>query len=458
MHRFINVHTNAFVMEERHRRLLIKQNPWWQDKKTETSKFERDLLGKLLGYIKYKQIIAIVGLRRVGKTTLMKQIIKKLNAKKNNICYISFDDIDFQKYEIAEDLINYFLEFSDKKQERYLFLDEIQKLPNWADLLKVYYDTEENLKVIVSGSASLEIQECKETLAGRILTFNLPILTFKEFVRYFIGGEEISAKSTKELFREYDLKLAMKKREYEELFKKYLTKGAFPELLEIEDEEFIKKYIKESVIEKAISDIAEITEENEKIIYELFRLLANSNAQLFEIINLAGVLKINRNLISYYIDLLEKAFLIKISYNLTKSIAKQVRVGKKQYVGHSSIVISSLDYPFEVINTEVAGHLVEATIANNIDKISFWRSPQKDEVDIIIKGREALPLEVKYQSQITGGDFKSVLKFCKKFHVKKGIIVTKDLFEKRNIENIEILLIPAWLFLLVPIIESNVAL
>ena len=121
MHRFINVHTNAFVMEERHRRLLIKQNPWWQDKKTETSKFERDLLGKLLGYIKYKQIIAIVGLRRVGKTTLMKQIIKKLNAKKNNICYISFDDIDFQKYEIAEDLINYFLEFSDKKQERYLF-------------------------------------------------------------------------------------------------------------------------------------------------------------------------------------------------------------------------------------------------------------------------------------------------------------------------------------------------
>jgi len=445
-------------MEERHRRLLIKQNPWWQDKKTETSKFERDLLGKLLGYIKYKQIIAIVGLRRVGKTTLMKQIIKKLNAKKNNICYISFDEIDFQKYEIAEDLINYFLEFSDKKQERYLFLDEIQKLPNWADLFKVYYDTEENLKMIVSGSASLEIQEYKETLAGRILTFNLPILTFKEFVRYFIEGEEISAKSTKELFREYDLKLAMKKREYEELFKKYLTKGAFPELLEIEDEEFIKKYIKESVIEKAISDIAEITEENEKIIYELFRLLANSNAQLFEIINLAGVLKINRNLISYYIDLLEKAFLIKISYNLTKSIAKQVRVGKKQYVGHSSIVISSLDYPFEVINTEVAGHLVEATIANNIDKISFWRSPQKDEVDIIIKGREALPLEVKYQSQITGGDFKSVLKFCKKFRVKKGIIVTKDLFEKRNIENIEILLIPAWLFLLVPIIESNVAL
>ena len=460
MHRFINVHAYKLVMEERHRRLLIKQNPWWQDKKIEVPKFERDLLNKLTRYVKYKQIIAVVGLRRVGKTTLMKQLLQKLKVQlkvpKNNICYISFDDIDFQKYEIAEDLINYFLEFSDKRQRRYLFLDEIQKLPNWADLLKVFYDTEENLKIIVSGSASLEIQTYKETLAGRILTFNLPILTFKEFVRYFIGEHEISPKSTDDLFRIYDLKFAMKKREYERLLKSYLTKGAFPELLDIEEEEFIKKYIKESVIEKAISDIAKITEENEKTIYELFRLLASSNAQLFEIVNLADILKINRNLVSYYVSLLEKAFLIKVSYNFTKSIAKQVRVNKKQYSAHSSVVIASLDYSFDVIETEVAGHLVEATIANSMDKISFWRTPQKDEVDIILKVKEALPalpIEVKYQSQISGNDLKPLLKFCRKFHVKKGIIVTKDLFEKRSIEGIEILLIPVWLFLLISIVE-----
>ena len=126
-------------MDERHRRLLIKQNPWWKDKHIALPEFERYLLEELLRYIKYKQILAVIGLRRVGKTILLKQIIQKLNSTKNNICYISFDDIDFQKYTIAEDIINYFLEFSDKNTTRYLFLDEIQKLPHWADLLKTYY-------------------------------------------------------------------------------------------------------------------------------------------------------------------------------------------------------------------------------------------------------------------------------------------------------------------------------
>jgi predicted AAA+ superfamily ATPase len=111
--------------------------------------FERDLLQGILQYLPYKQILAIVGLRRVGKTIMMKQLIHKIQEPQQNICYISFDDIDFQEYRIAEDLINYFLEYSEKNKRRYLFLDEIQKLPHWADLIKTYYDNEENLKIIL---------------------------------------------------------------------------------------------------------------------------------------------------------------------------------------------------------------------------------------------------------------------------------------------------------------------
>ncbi len=80
-----------------------------------------------------------------------------------------------------------------------------------------------------------------------------------------------------------------------------MVKGGFPELLGTKDEEYIKKYVKESVVEKAITDIARITDSNEKLIYELFRILVNSNAQLFEIINISRTLKINRNLVSFYI-------------------------------------------------------------------------------------------------------------------------------------------------------------
>ena len=431
-------------MDERHRRLLIKQNPWWKDKHIALPEFERYLLEELLHYVKYKQILAVIGLRRVGKTILIKQMIQKLKTTKNNICYISFDDIDFQKYTIAEEIINYFLEFSDKNTTRYLFLDEIQKLPHWADLLKTYYDTEEHLKIIISGSASLELNVDKETLAGRLLTFHLPVLTFKEYTQYFKMYHKLSIN---DLFREYDLKIAERKEKYQELFNNYILKGAFPELLDvpITEKEYIQKYIKESVIEKSIVDIARLTKEDEKIIYELFGLLANSNAQLFEIINLSNILKINRNRTSQYINLLEKSFLISVIYNFTASVAKQVRSSKKQYSAHSSLVIAILDYPFEIINTEIVGHLVEGIIANAMEKSSFWRTPQKDEIDFITK--EKLPIEVKYQSQITNSDIRTMLKFFKKFHVTKGIVVTKDLLEIRSIDNAEILFIPAWLFL-----------
>ena len=56
--------------------------------------FERSLLEEIFNYAEYKQIIAITGLRRIGKTILMKQVINKLDAQNNNICYISFDDMD----------------------------------------------------------------------------------------------------------------------------------------------------------------------------------------------------------------------------------------------------------------------------------------------------------------------------------------------------------------------------
>jgi predicted AAA+ superfamily ATPase len=450
-------------MEERHRTLLVKQNPWWSDKKLKLPDFERYLINTLVRYIEYKQILAVIGLRRVGKTVLMKQLMHKLKAPKNNLCYISLDDMDFQNYNIVEKLINYFLEFSDKDDMRYMFIDEVQKLPNWADLLKTYYDTEDNLKIFVTGSASLELSEFKETLAGRILTFHLPVLKFSEFVRYFMPDDAmntggipslssiIGSSLSRDVFiREYDLRFAGKKGRYNELFQSYLLKGAFPELLDIEDEEFIKKYIKESVIEKTIVDIARLADEDEKIIYELFRLLANSNAQLFEITNLSGILKINRNLVSKYLNLLEKSFLINVAYNFTSSVARQVRASKKQYSAHSSIVIAMLDYPFDILNTEITGHMVEAVISGNLEKTSFWRTPQKDEVDIILKEKGIiLPIEVKYQQNITNSDATSVLKFCKKFGIRNGLMVTKELMEMRKIGDVEILFIPAWLFLLI---------
>ncbi len=85
---------------------------------------------------------------------------------------------------------------------------------------------------------------------------------------------------------------------------------------------------------------------------------------------------------------------------------------------------------------------------HNLEKISFWRTPQKDEVDIVMDLDGTLPVEVKYRNQISKRDSKTLRKLMKKLGVESGIVVTKDLLEKKSFEEGSVLFIPAWLFLL----------
>ena len=129
---------------------------------------------------------------------------------------------------------------------------------------------------------------------------------------------------------------------------------------------------------------------------------------------------------------------------------KRARTNKKAHIAHSSIPIALLDYPFSIleIDGEDRGYLIESTIANNLDKTSFWRTAQKHEVDIIVQNKTILPIEVKYRSSIRKKDIKGLLKFLERFDLNKGIVITKDILKNELIDNKEILYIPAWLFLL----------
>ena len=444
-------------MLDRHKRILLRQNPHWRDEALEAFEFKRDHYTQIMDNMPFPQIIALVGLRRVGKTVLIKQIMKERSQSvhKLNLGYISFDDKDFQKYEIADELINYFLTFSNTKKKRYLFLDEIQKIPNWPDLMKNLYDTEKNLKIIISGSSSLDMKEYRETLAGRIITIAMPIFTFREFVRYFGLKSTISAEG---LMREYDLNFLVEKEKYSVLFESYLAKGAFPELLEISDDAFIKRYIKESIVEKVIADISRfIKPRREDIVNDMLVIFSRNTARLFEINNIANALNIDRNATANYINTLKSTYLIKVDYNYTKSAAKRTRLSKKAYIAHSSISLALLDYPLDItsVGGSDMGYLVETTIANSLDNTAFWRTSQKQEVDIIIQNSTPIPVEVKYREHIGKGDLKGILTFMEKFNVKKGVVVTKNILRKENVGDLVLFYIPAWLFLLIVPLEIS---
>ena len=162
----------------------------------------RMLFNEVIKELGSKQIVSIIGLRRTGKTTILKQIIdhliKEEGVKREDILFYSFDE----EQPKIEDVIHEYeakigKEIIEKREKTYIFLDEIQKLENWQNQIKYYYDNYRNIKFFVSGSSSLFIKRrSQESLAGRIYEFILKPLSFQEFL-IFRNKEELIKKNLK---------------------------------------------------------------------------------------------------------------------------------------------------------------------------------------------------------------------------------------------------------------------
>jgi len=423
-------------------RLIYEYNPHIKGLSIEIPEFKRELYSEIYRWLEKKQAIAIVGLRRTGKTTLMRQIIETLGS---NAAFFSFDEEETQKKEVLLFVIDYFI---NNFKSGYIFLDEIHYVDDWEGVLKRYYDLK-NIKFIISGSESLELSKSRATLTGRMVTFKLGPLNFREYLN--LKGKKLDAGNI-----EFDdmaaieglyTKLITEKEYFEHEFLEYLYKGAFPELVNEDDESAIRKYIKELVVKKIIyRDIPAIFEIRRRdLLFELFKYSCSNSSNLFEIKNLCNIFNANYETISNYLFYLRSAFLVNIAEVYSNSPTKRARRNKKIYAVHPSIAFSLLGYKKDMLVEQVLGQYVESIFADEF----FWRDKQKNEVDVVLQNESLVPVEIKYQNHIVPGDLKGLKKFMKTFGSKKGIVVTKNLFESRVFEDKEIMFIPVWLYLLV---------
>ncbi len=440
------------MISDRVKAMINEFNPWWEGKGIIVPEYKRYIFPEIEKYIRTKQIIAVVGLRRVGKTVLIKQVLKGLDVPKENIFYFLFDDVIVQHHEVLEDILYYYLKTIAKEGRKYVFLDEIQKVAYWQDILKRFYDIREDVKFIVSGSASLQIKKSKESLAGRIFDFYLPVLGFGEFLELNdITVEKVGLEKLREFYNKHIHKIPI----FEELFIKYIFRGGFPEIAKEEDESIIKSYIKSSIIDKIVlEDIPTVFSVRRKeVLSSILEYCSKETSNLIDITRLSNTLATNYLTVRSYVFYLKNSFVLDLVYNYSSGIARQLRKNKKIHIAHPSITMTMSGYNSNILNvSEVMGKFVETAVFQHSkllsEKVYFWRTPQKEEVDLVLGFNPLLPIEVKYQSQITPSDTKGLLKFMDLYKLKKGIVVTKDLFEQKQIDGKEILFVPAWLFLL----------
>lgn len=414
---------------------LEQFNPWWKTgrvKDTWLRPYKRKLYFEIVRYIEKRQIILIWGLRRVGKTTTMFQIIEDLlaNINKKNIFYFSFDEIAFDFNDVLESYKKYILgsSFDEAKEKIYIFLDEIQKVDDWENKIKIFYDIYPNIKFFISGSASVNLRrKSTESLAGRIMDFQMKLLSFDEFI-------EMKHKDIKQI-REYP---DLWRDELVSLFYRYIKYGMFPELYDEEDEEFARNYILNNVIERVIyKDLPEEFEiKDVELLKTLVYIIAKKPGMIVNYKEIAKDLGRDQRTIANYFEYLEFGLLIRFVFNYRGSPIASRRKLKKVYFYTPNIA-----FAFNQNIEPVLPFMLENIVASQTDAKYFYRNGF--EVDFIIPdGNKLDVIEVKKNKKCV----KQIKKFNKKFSskVRRSIIVTIE--EDAIIDEIPI--VPIWKFLL----------
>lgn len=463
---------------------LINTNIWWKNEEIN----EQFLLGRkrkefsnIIDKIDNKRILSIIGPRRVGKSTLIYQTInyllkeKKINSKR--ILLFSGDDpsLFFDENDklsnVLECYFNDILEENIQKIEEkvYIFIDEIHFIKNWQNYLKTYFDKKYNIKFVITGSSAMHLfKDANESLLGRIENLYILPLTFNQFMNfystYILKEEDItipkidfenmdtSIKGLEILYYNQDEKLKI-----QQILKKYMIVGGYPEYFEIKDIEVWQKQLSEDIITRGIyKDILTMYNiKSPEILEKLLYYIAANNSQAFAYSSIAGTFGVDTVTIMTYLGYLKQAFFINIIENYSNNIAKIIRTNKKLSILDNGIRNSLLKQ--KEIDNNLAGHIMESIV--NFDfrllcekenyKQFYYRNSDKEEIDVIIdRNIDIIPIEVKYTNQIENSDLKVINRFIEENGNKEigkarfGIIITKDILKKDG----NLYFIPYWLF------------
>ncbi|MEK7168758.1 MAG: ATP-binding protein [Patescibacteria group bacterium] len=422
----INLNTKSIVGD------LFTLNPWWGSDNllfTKKYSFYRDLFDEFLDRVVNRDLItSLVGLRRVGKSTMIQQTIYKLienGVNPKSILYFLFEDITAKNVDLSDYLrkiIDYQIN-QNPKEKIYIFLDEIQYINGWNSVLKRYFDIYPQIKFIVSGSSSLFINtESKESLAGRIQELILRPMSYGEYLR-------MTDKDNTEMH-----------------FMEYLSWGEFPYLEKLINWEEKKEYINDFVFKKVVeNDLPKYRKIYGSEIVNMLNILMAYSGQTIEIQNFASDLGIAQNTTREYLSLLEKTHLISQVFNM--GIGFRTRSVRQRKIYLTSVNASVL-HNYQGLMSESwqrnIGNIIETFVYNHLvrknqGEVSFWRQRQIKEVDFInLLTESKLPIEVKYQNEIKKQDLENLLYYCKKEKLNKAVIITKNEDATREIEGVKI--------------------
>jgi len=460
-------------------RNLRELNPWWQGLPGPPQpRFHRWLFPRLRHLLTEGLTPATVlrGPRRVGKTVLLRQIMDSLLAEgvsPQRLLYVPFDELPSLEG-IAEPILAVARWYADqvlrsslnaaahRGEAAFLFFDEVQNLNAWAPQVKNLVDNHA-VRVFVTGSSSLRIEEGRDSLAGRITTVDLGPLLLREIaeLRYGVriaplwpenGGGELAKP---DFWREAVEKGKQDEATRGKAFAAFSERGAYPIAHQPGNAAWpeVASHLNETVIKRAIQHDLRLGERgrkrDEKLLEEVFRLCCRYAGQtpgqsvFVPEINQALGGAINWNRILNYLRFLDRTLLLRLippmESRLTKKGARIAKVCLCDHALRASWLeeVIPLDMAGLSANphlTDLAGHLAESILGYflasipNLDVAHVPARHAEPEVDFAVKvGTHRVPIEVKYRKRIDPHeDTRGLRAFLEKtgYNAPLGILVT----------------------------------
>ncbi|MFP4333488.1 MAG: ATP-binding protein [Campylobacterales bacterium] len=409
---------------------------------------DRIIEKKILEALKGKEILFLLGSRQVGKTTLAKMIMQKSSIAQK--LYIDLEDRT--KRELFEGVgveqIGQILRLEgiDVSLPFLLVFDEVQKLNDPSNLLKLLHDHFGSGKIVASGSSSLEIKsKFSDSLAGRKKVFHIKPLCFDEFLE-FRGATRL--KSFREMVKNESDKLKLKAlatslaSQFASYLEEYLVYGGYPEvaLIEKKEDKIEKLYsIVDSYIQKDIRDIANI--ENIDGYNALLKYISINSGSPINISSLSKEIKLSVNTVNKYIQILKDTFIIGELLPYSRNKNSEISKNRKLYFLDSGARnLQTMSFNNLSMRSDV-GELYESHVFNALgfdmaitDSLRFYRTLNKAEIDFLLFCQNGVSLyEVK--SGTTDKKPKIFFEFAKKYtelNIHSMSLINRDLFEFRD--------------------------
>jgi len=456
---------------------LTEGNPWWQGGRTfELPKLRRWLFASIRNGLDHGLAPAQVlrGPRQVGKTTLLNQVVDDLldsGVAPRRILRIQFDELPelgefmspilvLARWFSRNILRKSFHQAARDGEQAYVFLDEVQNLPDWAPQLKYLVDMNP-VRVLVTGSSALRIEAGRDSLAGRISTYDMGPLLLREIgdlrgfgeVRPFLGSNGTAPLKDKQTWQEL-ARYGEANGEFRRLaFQAFSERGAYPVAQTHPEQpwEQVADFLNETVIQRAIQHDLRMgprgQKRDEHLLEEVFRLAcryvgqAPSQSLYVDELNRAMDASIGWQRVLAYLKFLDGTLLIRLIEPLELRLKRRLGASKICLCDHAlraawlqeAVPLAPDELAAAPHLSDLAGRIAESTAGyflrsiRGLDIAHFPERGAEPEVDFVLTiGEQRIPVEVKYRRTIDFRDTHGVRSFLEKAHYNApfGLLVT----------------------------------